>query len=123
MEIFPRRMQRVIEPAREHALPLDIHAVGKLAPALPILYDLGFSVIHPVDPGCNDIFALRELWRGRLAFVGNFPAVALAGWSKEEIETAVRDHCVRLAPGGGYAIGSSGGISEGVLAEKFLAMT
>ncbi len=78
---------------------------------LPILYDLGFNAVHPVEPEYNDIFEVRECWRGRLAIVGNLPTALLARGSVERIEERVREYCVRLAPGGGYVMSSSGKIT------------
>jgi hypothetical protein len=35
----------------------------------------------------------------------------------------VRDYCVGLAPGGGWVLGSSTSVMEGVRPENFVAMT
>lgn len=121
-DIFPHRMQRLILPAKEHGKLAAIHTDGKIDEALPILRDLGFDAVHPVQPECNDIFGLKRQWAGKLAFVGNIPTDVLAHGSKREIEEKVRDHCIKLAPGGGYVLGSSQGISEDIPPENFVAM-
>ena len=94
----------------------------KIDQALPILYDIGFDILHPIAPECNDIAALRRQWAGKMAFVGNIPTLLLTYGSEDEIEERVRQQCVDLAPGGGYVLGSSPGIMEGIPPENFLAM-
>ena len=62
-------------------------------------------------------------WAGQLALIGELPAPLLATASTEEIEARVRETCRRLAPGGGYAIGSAAAITDTVPPENFVAMT
>ena len=123
MQIFPRRMKRLIAPAKEHGKLVAMHSAGKMDDVLPILYDLGFDAVHPLEPESNDIFELKRKWAGRIALMGSFPTALLVSGSKEEIERKVRQYCVRLAPGGGYVLGSSNGIIAGVPPENLIAMT
>jgi len=123
MEIFPQRMARLIAPAREHGKLLAFHSDGRLDQVLPLIYELGFRVVHPVEPEANDIFQLKAAWAGKLAFVGNISTTLLAYGSREEIEEKVREYCLRLGPGGGYVVGSSSSIMEGIPPENFVAMT
>jgi uroporphyrinogen-III decarboxylase len=90
---------------------------------MPILSVVGIDAIHPVEPESNDIFAIKREWSGRMALVGNIPTVLLAYGSAEEVENMVRDYCVGLAPGGGWVLGSSTSVMEGVKPENFVAMT
>jgi uroporphyrinogen decarboxylase len=122
MEIFPRRMERLIAPAKERGKLVAMHTGGKMDKVLPILYDVGFNVVHPVDPESNDICELKKQWAGNLALVGNIPTALLAHGSSEEIEETVREYCIKLAPSGGYVLGSSAGIMEGIPPDKFMAM-
>ena len=121
-EVFRPRMARLMEPAREHGKLLALHTAGKIDMALPIVHDLGFDIVHPIEPEANDIFALREQWAGKLAFVGNVPTSLLAFGTPAEIEETVRTYCERLAPGGGYVVGSSGSIVEGIPPQNFVTM-
>jgi uroporphyrinogen decarboxylase len=115
-------MRRLIAPAREQGKLVAMHTDGKMDKVLPILYDVGFDIVHPLEPESNDILALRQEWAGRLAFVGSVPTVLLAYGSKDEIEAKVQDYCRTLAPGGGYVLGSSSSIMEGIPPESFLTM-
>jgi uroporphyrinogen-III decarboxylase len=123
IEIFRPRMQRLIAPAQEHGKLLLMHADGKLDQVLPIIYELGFNAVNPIQPESNDIFKLREQWAGKLAFIGNIPTTLLAFATQAEIGERVRDYCARLAPGGGYVLSSSTSIMEGIPPENFIAMT
>jgi LacI family transcriptional regulator len=122
-EIFGNRMRRLIAPAEEYGKLLALHSGGKLDPALPILHELGFRILYPGDPDFNDVPALKKEWAGRLALVEDFSAEFLARAGKTEIEERVRNACERLAPGGGYVLGTSGGGLERVPPENFVAMT
>jgi uroporphyrinogen-III decarboxylase len=122
-EVFPHRMGRLIAPAKEHNKMVLIHTYGKIDRVLPILYEIGFEAVNPIQPESNDIFELREQWAGQLALVGNVPTTLLAYGSREEIEEKVREYAVRLAPGGGYVLSSSTSITEGIPPENFVAMT
>ena len=122
IEIFAQRMKQLITPAKEHGKLVAIHTDGKINKLLPVLHDIGFDIIHPVQPECNDIFSIKEEWAGKMALIGNIPTSLLAYGSKEEIRERVKEHCSRLAPGGGYVLGSSTSIEEGIPPENFVAM-
>lgn len=121
-EIFPGRMRRLIAPAREHGKLLAIHSDGKVDGLMPLLADIGFDIIHPLQPEANDIFTLREQWRDKMALIGNLPTSLLAYGTKDEIVERVREYCTRLAPGGGYVLGSSTSIEACIPPENFVTM-
>ncbi len=123
LEIFPHRMKRLIAPALDRGKTCAMHTDGKMDKILPILYDIGFRICHPIEPESNDIFALKRAWAGKLALVGNIPTPLLAYGTREQIEEMVRVYCVKLAPGGGYVLGSSTSIMDGIPPENFVAMT
>ena len=122
LEIFPERMKRLIAPAKEHGKLVLMHTDGKTSSFLPILYEVGIDINHPVEPESNDIAQVKSQWSGKMAFVGNIPTLLLAYGSREEIEGKVREYCLQLAPGGGYALGSSTSIMDGIPPENFLTM-
>jgi len=123
MEIFPQRMKRLIAPAKAHGKLVVLHTAGRMDNVLPILHDIGFDAVHPIEPESNDIFSIRKEWAGRMALVGNIPTGLLTHGGKEEIEEKVREYCVNLASNGGYVLGSSNGIGEGIPPQNFVAMT
>jgi hypothetical protein len=122
MSIFQQRMMRLIGPAKEHDKLLLMHTGGKVDQILPILRDMGFDGVHPVEPEFNNIYDVRKLWAGRLAIVGNVPTALLARGNRHRIQNRVREYCARLAPGGGYVLSSSGVISRDIPPANLVAM-
>jgi uroporphyrinogen decarboxylase len=90
---------------------------------MPILYDIGFDIAHPIEPESNDMVKVKQKWAGKMALVGNIPTALLAYGTQAEIEQRVKEYCLKLAPGGGYVLGSSTSIMEGIPPENFVAMT
>ena len=122
MEIFPERMRRLIAPAKEHGLLTLMHTDGKMDNILPILYDVGINVAHPIEPESNDIVEVKKKWAGKMALIGNVHTPMLAYGTKDEIENQVKEYCAKLGPGGGWVLGSSTSIMDGVNPENFVAM-
>ena len=122
-EIFPHRMKRLIAPAKAAGKLTAYHTDGKMDMIFPILDDIGFDICHPIEPESNDLFEIKKKWGRRFAFLGNIPTVLLNYGPIEEIEEQVRLYCEKLGPGGGYALGSSTSIMEGLPPENFVAMT
>ena len=123
MEIYPRRMERLIAPARQHGKLVALHTGGKLDKLLPMVHDIGFEIFYPIQLDAGAALEIKKAWSGRLALIGEFPAPLLASAGLDEIEAQVRETCHRLAPGGGYAIGSSLEIIDTIPPENFVAMT
>jgi len=115
-------MERLLAPAKEHGKLCLMHTDGKMDDIIPILRDVGFNAVHPVEPESNDIFEVKRKWAGKMALVGNIPTVLLAYGSTDDITEMVRNYCIGLAPGGGWILGSSTSIMEGVKPENFVAM-
>jgi hypothetical protein len=122
MELYPQRMERLITPARQHGKLVALHTRGKLDKLLPMVHEIGFAILYPSQLDADAALEIKNAWSGRLALIGEFPAPLLATASTEEIEARVRETCSRLAPGGGYAIGSSSAITDTVPPENFVAM-
>jgi len=123
LDIFPRRMKRLIAPAKDLGKLVLMHTDGKMDHIMPILYDVGIDAVHPIEPESNDIFEVKKKWAGKMALMGNIPTVLLAYGHREEIEEMVREYCVRLGPGGGWVLGSSTSIMDGIPPENFVVMT
>lgn len=122
MDIFPHRMSRLIAPAKDAGKLVMMHTDGKMDNILPILYETGINIAHPIEPESNDIAAVKEKWYRRMTLMGNISTVLLAYGSKEEITETVREYCRRLGPGGGWILGSSTSIMDGIPPENFVAM-
>ena len=123
MRLYQPRMARFLAPAKEHGKLLLMHTSGKVNHVLPILREVGFDGIHPLDPRFNDIFELRKQWKNRMALIGNIPVALLARGDEHRIEQRVKEYCQRLAPGGGYVLSSSGPITKEIPPANLVAMT
>jgi len=123
MEIFPHRVRRLIAPAKACGKHVLMHTDGKLDHILPILYDVGITANHPVEPESNDLAQVKKQWAGKMAFFGNVHTPLLAYGRPEQIEAKVKEYCLAVAPGGGYVLGSSTSIMDGIPPENFVTMT
>ena len=122
MSIFPQRMKQLIAPAKEIGKLVLMHTDGKLDRILPILYEVGINVNHPVEPESNDLAQVKKQWTGRMSLIGNVHTPLLAYGTKEKIEEKVREYCLTVAPGGGYVLGSSTSIMDGIPPQNFETM-
>jgi uroporphyrinogen-III decarboxylase len=116
-------MERLIAPARQHGKLVALHYRGNLEKLLSVMHEIGFEIIYPSQLDAEAALEIKKAWAGRMALIGEFPAPLLATAGIEEIEAQVRETCRRLAPGGGYAIGSSSAIADTVPPESFVTMT
>ena len=122
MEIFPHRMKQLIAPAKKIGKQVLMHTDGKLDNILPILYDVGININHPIEPESNELAAVKKKWAGRMSLVGNVHTPLLAFGTAEQIEAKVREYCIEVAPGGGYILGSSTSIMDGIPPQNFETM-
>ena len=110
---------KIYEPGKLVAL----HTRGKLDNLLPVVHGIGFEIVYPIRLDAGVALEIKRAWSGRLSLIGEFPISLLTSASPNEIEAQVRETCLRLAPSGGYAIGSSSDIADTVPPENFVAMT
>ena len=106
-------------------VPLLLHTDGDNTSLIPKYLDLGVDALHPVEPcdGRQDIYQLKELHSGRIAFHGNIDLCAVLQYgTPDEVQRDVLEHLDRLSPGGGYVCGSSHDINDKVPVENFWAM-
>jgi uroporphyrinogen-III decarboxylase len=122
MGIFPHRMKQLIAPAKDIGKLVLMHTDGKLDCILPILYDVGINVNHPIEPESNDLAEVKKKWAGKMSLIGNVHTPLLAFGKKDQIEEKVREYCMTVAPGGGYVLGSSTSIMDGIPPENFETM-
>lgn len=120
--LFVGRMRRLIMPVREHGLLAAFHTGGAAASVLPMVQAAGFDAVHGLDLEHNDLLALREIWAGKLAFMGGVPSALLRAGTRASIEAVVRQLCSEIGLAGGYVIGSSAGITDAVPVDNFLAL-
>lgn len=108
---------------REHDLPFVIHSDGDLRQILPDLIACGFNAIHPLEPKAMDGGEIKETYGDRLCLLGNIEiGEILTEGTPADVEADVKRRIQTLAPGGGYAVGSSNTVAHFVKLENFKAM-
>ena len=129
--VHPKVLRRYLFPylsemgalCKQNDLPFIIHSDGNLWQVLPDLIACGFDAIHPVEPKAMDSRELKEAYGDRLCLLGNIEiGEILTLGTPADVEAEVKDRIRRLAPGGGYAVGSSNTVAHYVKLENFEAM-
>ena len=121
-ELFVPRMERLVAPARAKGKLLTFHTDGDLSQVIPILVELGFAGVHPVEPAANDIYTLKAQYAGQIALFGNIDTTLLAFGTPAEVEADVRHHLDKLKAGGGYVLSSSSSLFDGIPFENVVAL-
>ncbi|MCK4400877.1 hypothetical protein KAW08_01070 [bacterium] len=122
-ELWIPRLRKLIEPAKKKNIPITFHSDGKLDTIIPILIDLGFCAVNPIEPIANDIYKIKEKFGEKICLMGNIDiAGPLAFGNTEDVIKDVKEHIERLSAKGGYVVSSSSSITDGVKPENFLAM-
>jgi uroporphyrinogen decarboxylase len=73
--IFPYYGE-MVDFFRGYGLPVILHTCGSTAEALPLIVDVGFDGLHPMERKANDNdpFSFAERYGDRIAFVGGLDA-------------------------------------------------
>lgn len=107
---------------RQHGLYFFFHSDGVLWPVLEDLIHLGVQALHPIDPTCMDIEAVKARVGGRLCLVGNISNELLANGTPEQVAQLTRERLRTIAPGGGYCLGSGNSVPDWARLENYRAM-
>jgi uroporphyrinogen decarboxylase len=119
--VFPF-YRRVGELVHSRGLPFAMHTDGRVDQIVPDLIACGLDALHPIEPKAMDIVAAKKRYGDRLALLGNVDVDLLARGSPDEIRVAVRERVRQVAPGGGFAIGSSNSVPDYVPVENYRAL-
>jgi len=119
-ELFIPRMKKVAEKIE---LPWIYHSDGNLMPILDDLLTLGMSGLANIEPSAMDIVELKKKYGHRICLMGNIDLhYTLTRGTPEETEAEVQKRIQELAPGGGYILASSNGLTAYCKPENVLAM-
>lgn len=109
--------------AHEHGKMFFFHSDGNQAPLLDDYIAMGFDAIHPIEPKAWDVLELKKRVRGKLALLGTVDMdYPLARGTIEEIREYVKQRIREIAPGGGFAIGSSNSVAKYIPVANYRAM-
>ena len=123
-ELWFPRMKKLVQPAKDAGIPVMFHSCGRVTDIIDdILLPLGIQSLNPIEPYSNDIYALKEKYGDRLTLMGNIDiAGPLAFGSPEDVEQVVKEHLLRLKPGGRFVLSSSHSIMNDIPTRNFEAM-
>lgn len=121
-KLYIPRLNKILEPIHKKNIPVVFHCDGNMENVIPVLMECGVIGVHPIQPSCNNIYELKKQYQGKFALFGNIETVLLAEGPKVKIEEDVKRHCNALKEGGGYILGSSSSIFDGIPPENFITM-
>jgi uroporphyrinogen decarboxylase len=107
---------------KAHGLFLFFHSDGVLWEFFDDLIALGIDAVHPIDPTCMEIEEVQERVGDRICLLGNVSNELLAEGTPQDIEEVTRRRLKRLAPGGGYCLGSGNSVPSWARLENYQAM-
>jgi len=120
-QIFPY-YERVGALCREYDKLCVYHSDGLLTEVFEDLLNCGVQAVHPNEPTSVDIVELKRRWGERVSFVGNIDVDLLTRGTPEDVARAVRELIEKVAPGGGFALGSGNSVTKNVPLVNFRAM-
>lgn len=119
-ELFLPRMKKVAERIK---IPWIYHSDGNLLPILDDLLTLGMNALANIEPNAMDIKELKKKYGHRLCLMGNIDLhYTLTQGTPEETAAEVKKRLQEIAPGGGYILASSNGLTAYCQPENVLAM-
>lgn len=120
--LFPY-LREMGEICRQKGIPFMLHSDGNLWKILPDLLDAGLCALHPIEPLAMDSLELKQAYGDRLCLLGNIEiGETLTLGTPADVEAEVKERIRKLAPGGGYAVGSSNTVAHYVKLENYKAM-
>lgn len=128
--IHPRELRKYIFPwyeefgkiCHDRGLYFFFHTDGIVLDFVEDLIALGVDALHPIDPTCMDIAALKRKVNGRLALIGNISNQLLEEGTPDEVAALTRQRLREVAPGGGYCLGSGNSVPDWAKLENYKAM-
>jgi len=122
-EFFFPWLREVGRIAKKNSLPMIYHSDGDLTSVMEDLIDCGVDAIHPIEPKAMNIVEVKEKWGDRLALIGNIDlGYTLTLGTVDDVVREVKERIRDLAPGGGYAVGTSNTVTDYVKLENYKAM-
>jgi uroporphyrinogen decarboxylase len=117
------RLARQYAAAKRAGKFVAIHSCGKVQEVFPDLIEIGLDCFNPFQPEVMDVFAVKERYRGRLAFYGGISTQQLLPYgSPAEVREKVAELLERLGKSGGYIASPAHAIPGDAPAENIHAM-
>lgn len=115
--------KKLADLAHSKGIPIIYHSDGVLWEVMDDLIDyVGFDALHPIEPKAMDILEVKQKTGGRICLFGNIDVDLLSRGKPEEVAELTKQRIMQVAPGGGFAIGSSNTVPNYCNSENFRAM-
>lgn len=121
-ELWLSRMKLITEPLRAAGKLLTFHTDGSLDHVIPLLVEIGFRAVHPVEYAANDIRQLKRRFGRQICLHGNVPTTLLCYEEPQTVADFVAGLVGDMKTGGRYICSSTTSIFEGIRPENFAAM-
>ncbi len=120
--LFPW-VKKIGDLCKKKEIPFIYHSDGVLYELLDDFIQSGVNALHPVEPKAMDIEELKKKVENKLCLVGNIDlAYTLTRGTPGETAEEVKERLRKVAPGGGYVLGSSNSVPDYVKLENYIAM-
>jgi uroporphyrinogen decarboxylase len=122
-ELFFPWLAEIVSICHSRGRHLIYHTDGDATPLLPDFVASGVDAFQAIEPKVMDIVAIKHVYGGRLALMGNLDlGYTLTRGTTQDVEEAVKYLLKNVAPGGGFLLGSCNSITNYVPLENFKAM-
>jgi len=119
------RMQRFVDLAAGHGIPVMIHSCGSSSWAFDDFLEMGIRVVDTLQPEAKDMAPayLKGRFGDRLAFHGMISTAGpVAYGTVDDVVRNVRDTLRIMMPGGGYALAPTHMLQDNSPTENVVAM-
>jgi len=115
--------REIVDFIHKRGLKIFKHTDGNHLKIFDDFVEIGFDGIHPIQPQCMDLAAVKKQYGKKICLMGNIDCIeTLVKKDLAAVEEEVRQAIEIAAPGGGYILASSNTIHPGVKAENYIAM-
>jgi uroporphyrinogen decarboxylase len=128
MLFSPALYRRLVQPCHHrfhefctrHGLFLILHCDGDVREFIPLLIEVGFDCIQPLEARAgNDVRQLKGRYGADIAFFGNINMDLLARGDRAEIRHEVVSKVTTAKAGGGYIFHSDHSVPPGVSFDSY----
>ena len=99
-----------------------MHSDGDLTKLMEDIINSGVDVIQPIDPSCLDIVEFKQNYGDQICMVGNVSNELLRSGAPAEVASRVKELLTKVAPGGGYCLGSGNSVPDWAQFNNYMAM-
>jgi uroporphyrinogen decarboxylase len=115
---------RLVDAIHAHGMHAWFHSCGHIRPIIPDLIEIGFDLLHPLQPSSMDLAEIAATFGGQICFGGGIDVQGLLPAAEpEEVEAEMRRIIDLLdGPSGGYVMAPTNSIMPETPLENIEAM-